>query len=1567
MFIKKFFFALVFILIHFNLFAQSYEDMWKKVDAAERKGLPKSAIKELVPIYKKAIKEKNHVETINSICKRVILEGVIHGNQPHERIIRFEEVLETADNKIKPMLKIILAKWYYHYYTRNRVKFLKRTKTSEEVDLKDFRTWDLPRIFSRINNIYDSLLEKEEELSSIPLTDFKGFLTESNQPPELIANLYEFLIHDALDFYTNDDQTTIKPKNAFELDSKANVFASIDEFIDWNPESLDTDSSNYRVLKLYQKLISFNKKKNNVDALLNNNIERIQWAYKNSIDIDKDQKYVSALKSLISEYPDNKYISSAYFLLANYYCHQEDYLTSVNYAEKAYNLCPDSFGGISSYNLIQKIKKPSIALETENNLMPGRSKIKIYYRNLNHVYFKLIKRSDEEIIKNFYGNKDKLRDNLFKQKADFSFDTEIDNQADYKKHFSYVTIPEIEKGYYWILASSNPEFSETDNALFYCPIQISNLSIISINNPAKNDYKVFVLDALSGKPIEGAEIKIYEDINSSFKERKSNNTGKDGYFKFNYLGYHPFIICKYKEDKAYFSPRWYPGSYRNVDNGRKSKVYFFTDRSIYRPGQTVYFKAIATISDKEENEYKILKNWKLDIRFRDRNRQEINKLSLTTNEFGSCSGQFIIPSDRLTGDYSIYSEGDPGQIIIKVEEYKRPTFKVEIDSPSEGYQLNQVVKLKGRALSYTGAVIDNAEVKFRVVRKVNFPRWIWWIRPVQDSQELNNGIVKTDENGEFEIDFIAKPDYKINRNSDPRFTFNITADVTDNTGETRSGYKDIKLGYTAMNLTIACKNHFDTDKNFDFSICSTTHDGKNIPANGKVKIISLIQPETPERHSYTMPYFGFESSNKDIVDNNSAMRFMKEGKVVFEEDFSTNNEGSYKKSLKLSEGIYRIKVESKDRFGKEVIAQNDIIALSYSSAICNVKLPFFVEVINDNLKPGDTFKAFWGTGYDKGPAYVEIYHRNNVLKSFWTNPSKNKEIISLPITEDMRGGFYVKVFQVKDNSLYKSSKYINVDWTNKNLNLKLIHFTSKMEPGSKESWKVEISGEKADFNMVEMLATMYDASLDAFIKHNWNKIDIFYKDNENESSEFSNNYNIFKSYKNNFTANKIELKPIIHQNIPNYIISDYYGYCYEPFKDRRPYSTFSSRLDNLINTSYGLDVTYYSLTKEIQPHVKMNAKSPSGSVSGSGSKSTSLSINEDVDLSNVHSRSNLKETAFFQPHLSLNKDGIVTINFEMPEALTTWKFLGFAHGTELQNGVVSQEVVTQKELMIQPNSPRFLREGDKIEFSVKVTNLSDKEQSGSALLDLTDAVSEENRNHEFNNNESKKSFSVPSKQSRNISWVLDIPHKPGFIKYKVVGATTSYSDGEEGLLPILSSKVLLTESLSLPIRWVETKKFKLEKLINSAKSKSFRNKALTVEMSSNPAWYAVQGLPYLMEYPFECSEQTFNRLYANKLAQHIANSNPEIKKVFETWEKDELYNKGESLLSNLEKNQHLKSVALSETPWVLDAKNENEQKHKIGILFNDSRLNKEIQSAYDKLKYMTELSLGFMKAEETHY
>jgi len=337
------------------------------------------------------------------------------------------------------------------------------------------------------------------------------------------------------------------------------------------------------------------------------------------------------------------------------------------------------------------------------------------------------------------------------------------------------------------------------------------------------------------------------------------------------------------------------------------------------------------------------------------------------------------------------------------------------------------------------------------------------------------------------------------------------------------------------------------------------------------------------------------------------------------------------------------------------------------------------------------------------------------------------------------------------------------------------------------------------------------------------------------------------------------------------------------------------------------------------------------------------------DLGKVSARKNLNETAFFFAQLTTDSNGVVRMTFTMPEALTKWHFLGFAHDQAMRSGWMEDHAVTAKDLMVQPNPPRFVREGDTVEFTVKVSNQSDKPLRGAVRLTFAEALDNQSADKLLGNTDSEQEFNIPAKESRGYPWRIHVPDGCGFLTYKAVAAAPGVSDGEEGYLPVLSRRILVTESLPLPIHGPATKKFEFTKLLKSGSSKTLQNESLVVQMVSNPAWYAVLALPYLMEYPYECTEQTFNRLYANVLARSIANSDPKIRRIFDLWKNTP------ALESPLMKNQDLKAVMLEETPWLRQAQSESEARKNVGILFDENRLNYETDTTLRKL---TELQLN---------
>ncbi|PKP15262.1 MAG: alpha-2-macroglobulin, partial [Bacteroidetes bacterium HGW-Bacteroidetes-23] len=338
------------------------------------------------------------------------------------------------------------------------------------------------------------------------------------------------------------------------------------------------------------------------------------------------------------------------------------------------------------------------------------------------------------------------------------------------------------------------------------------------------------------------------------------------------------------------------------------------------------------------------------------------------------------------------------------------------------------------------------------------------------------------------------------------------------------------------------------------------------------------------------------------------------------------------------------------------------------------------------------------------------------------------------------------------------------------------------------------------------------------------------------------------------------------------------------------------------------------------------------------------------EATKIAPRKNLKETAFFYPHLATDSKGEVSFTFDSPEALTRWKLMLLAHDKSLSSGSLIKEAITQKELMVIPNPPRFLREKDTIVFSTKINNLTAETRTGTAVLQLFDAQNMEEKNIILG--DKSQSFSVASKGNMQVSWTLAIPDGLQGLQYKITAMSGNFSDGEENVLPVLSNRTLVTEAIPLMVRPGATKTADFDKLKNNTSS-TLENHQLIFEYTSNPAWYAIQSLPYLMEFPHECAEQTFSRYYANSISEFVINNNPKIKEVFDTWRNND------ALVSAFEKNSELKSILIAETPWLQDSQTEAEQKNRLSLLFDLEKNSQQITTILSKLTEMQMESGGF--------
>ena len=423
---------------------------------------------------------------------------------------------------------------------------------------------------------------------------------------------------------------------------------------------------------------------------------------------------------------------------------------------------------------------------------------------------------------------------------------------------------------------------------------------------------------------------------------------------------------------------------------------------------------------------------------------------------------------------------------FRVEEYKRPKFFVNIEKPTEQVRLDQDVTVTVKATGYTGAAVDGAKVTWRVVRNVRYPQWwywrCWYAPPSSNEQQMANDTGTTASDGTFEVKFPATADASVDRDSQPVFVFTVYADVTDSAGETRSSTQSIAVGYTSLQASLSCDDWQVANQPVELKLNTSTLDGTGMPSKGTLTVYQLKGPEKPQRAK-----LGGIARNADETDL-SNIKSWPLGDSVKQIEVETDEKGKAEPDLELAAGAYKAVFKTTDATGQAITAEVpfqvfDLEANKFTTPLANV---FAAE--SWTIAPGEEFVGIWGTGYENGRAYVEIEHRGEVVEAYWTDADRTQVPIRFAVSDEHRGGFQVRVTFVRNNRTYLVTRRVDVPWSNKNLTIKWEHFVSKLTPGGRETWTAVITGPDAETAVAEMVAGMYDASLDAFAPHTWSNL-----------------------------------------------------------------------------------------------------------------------------------------------------------------------------------------------------------------------------------------------------------------------------------------------------------------------------------------------------------------------------------------------------------------------------------------------------------------------------------------------
>ncbi len=1526
----------------------SYDKQWEKIENYVENGLPQSALKALDSVHNQAISEKNQVQQLKSIQYRFNLIEKTQEDQLELAINYALNELNISQSPASQWLHSIIAELYVFYYQQHKYELLARTNQNDNpsVDLKE---WDLAKLRKTIEYHYNQSLIDPKTLKQYSLTYFSEALLNTDE--ESLASqptVFDFLSQRVIDYYLTQDAglqnfTKIDPEIDFDFWCTGNDFLKL--------QIPDTDQPITKALSLLQELMLFHRNDKNQEVYLHYDVKRIRMVREYLKDThDNGSKYLEALRTFQTTNINHPVSAEVAALRATELLNQQNGInqridTSLRWnTSMALGLCneaiqqfPDSRGAKSCEIIKNQILEPSLLLQIQQVNLPGQPvAMHISYRNLTKVHFRLVKVPDEFLNKIMNFNNDSLQKKaLLARKPRLEWDVTIPFESDYQLHTSILGLPSCEKGLYILLASPDQHFGDQE-IVTMTHFQCSLLG--QLHRTLEGENTLYVLDRETGKAIRNAEVILlfrdynYQTNNYIRKEIGSVKTDKEGKVILSADNAGNSFTTKiiFQGDTLYNEAYLSSWRHRSVVQMHEQTT-FFTDRSIYRPGQTVYFKGIVLDTDNLRHEIKT--GSKVNVQLMDANWQQLASLTRNTNEFGSFEGSFEIPANRLNGQFTIRASS--GSISFQVEENKRPSFEVKLDIPETQYAINEVITINGTTKAYAGYPLDGVDYTYQVQRAQDFPYWrSWWGYPPfgAETEIIAQGKGITAPNGEFNILFPLLPGSGTAQ-FDPRYAYTLTVEVTDRNGETHMGKQTVYAAEKALILSTNITNEVDRFDIQRFKIYSTNLNGKAAKAHLSVSYYRMTDDKALYRAN------PFPIADRQLLSNDKL-------NILFPLDhfYLENDPAKKSKSLVFQQfidcdssinlftaeaqnwkpGNWYIEIKGKDAFGKEVNYATEFLLTNTQSQ--TLSTPTFAWMYGNTrtAEPGQTIDFQIGSSKNKSRFLVEISANGRLIHQEWMEINNEKIKIPYLVAEADRGSIRINMIGLRNNQLLEKEWTVHVPFSNKILDTKLITKRERLTPGGNEHWTIKVKDALQNDAPAELMAVLYDASLDALRPHHW----YFHP---------LPAYRSLASWSGDGGYN-LKYSSLLNWNPP---MTSYPEPIMNPILNWFGFSAFGGYDDGIFYAVQPMAGARMKMGME-EETVELDVENDKKIIDVSAPDQT-LPKEQITPLVASNIRSDFRETAFFYPQLQALPDSSYQISFTLPDALTQWRLMLLAHTKDLKSGSMECTFTASKDLIITPNVPRFLREGDTIALKARVVNTSDKTISGKAVFSIWKAQTELPISNYLTGDQTLEIDQLEAGKSIVLNWRIMVPQSSEPLLLRFSAISDNFTDIEQHLIPVLPRKTLVTESLVLNTAGKSTKVFSFDSGRTDPNSKI---EHAEIQIVSNPSWYAVEALPYLQQEETEVADGVFNRYYVNTLASIIASQIPETIEIIRQWKTHH----PEELRSELEKNKSLKAVLLQETPWLMEARNEREQRERIALLFDLNRMQYEQDVALQKLK-----------------
>mgnify|MGYP001525706681 FL=1 len=1438
--------------------AQTYDNLWKELEVLERKDLPKSVISEAMKIYDKAKAEQNVPQMMKAYLTAMQYRSLLTPDSLKVDMNGLEQwASQTGSMEDKAILYSILGEMTMPADVKKGLGYL-------QASLKD-----------------------KDRLLLIPVEKLRPMVRVGEASKRYFRdNLYNLLARRAIQImqqYRWQAAAKANQTNSLSVD-----MTDMDQFVTYQFVPVSDCDLTAAVMQTYQSLLKAYDTETEREGWLLTGIDALNYLYRNFSGNFSNDVCQQELRKWIHTYPAVKTVPEAYLALAQFLQYQNNQVERLRIVREGIAGYPRYEGINQLKNIEKEILNASLSLEIATAYPGEQQSVKVNYKNLTGITLQLYKVNlpvTSAVLQNRTTHFESKYARLQREEH-FS----LKPTTDYLNVDTTLTIQAPQAGIYFLKAVPDGKKGVSDGTL----MNVTALKTIYRPLP-DGTLELVVVNAVSGQPVSEAEVTIYTEKGGGYSPQQTYQADKQGTLKLDFLNSNKYWYNAHTAaDNAMPILNLWKNDYYYKESKRKEVLQLFTDRSIYRPGQTVYVSGLAYEMEKDST--RVLADKKYTVSLYDANNNETGKVEVRTNGFGSFSGQFVLPSPCLTGYFSLRAADT--SVSFKVEEYKRPTFDVTFEPVKVEYQVGDSIEVVGMAKTFAGAPVQNARVHYNISRSY---AWVW--RFMGRGSARWEGEAMTDADGKFSVPVHFEIDSDRRESPLWYYTYNIQADVTDGAGETQQANLSLPLGSTSMVLNMDnLPDNLVKEKKLEIKLTAMNLSGEPVDTPVTYQVVEMEEQKDGQEKEGRKVLTGTVEANKSFVP-----------------------EAIYA----LPSGNYRLKLSAKDTQGRECTASKNFLLFSL-----NDKRPPFVITdwfYQDGLEFDAASPATVYIGSSEKNVYLlyDVFAGNKRLESKRIELSDSVVSFRFPYKKEYGDGILVSMAFVKDGRLYSHNARIMKPAPEKKLQLKWTTFRDKLRPGQQEEWKLTVLYPDGSPAEAEMLATMYDASLDK----------------------------IYSAHKLDFGVDFHYVVPLTYWNTS--YMRNAYLYVDFPLKRLRAvpleYSELiipsTGRMEAMVVGYGGSPRATLAGALKIRGRSAANAVMNQEAVTDmvlqeemvetSAQEKVEMGSSEELaETGDIQIRENFAETAFFYPQLRTNEKGEVSISFVLPESLTRWKFMGLAHTRNVDYGKIEATATASKEFMLQPNMPRFVRVGDKANIAASLMNLSDKGVKGTVRMELFNPETEKVFYSQ------KQKFDVKGGETGHVNFTFEVGDKYAVMACRMVADGDTFSDGEQRYIPVLTDKQWVTETVPLNVNGEGAHIFSLENLFNKH-SKTASEQRLTVEFTAHPAWYAVQALPVVANPQNEDALSWATAYYAHSLAACIVKENPRIKQIFDSWKAQS--GTKETFMSNLQKNQELKNILLAETPWLTEATNEAEQKQRIATLFDLNTMNSQLAVSVEKL------------------